>query len=183
MSDVTILLRDMAGDAAQAAANRVNPSQDQLAQLDHPAEDNTWHDVPSTGDLKGQAKGFFKKNAPVSQQDFKDAAGDATQQASPNNTRDPQAMADMGQQDPQGTAGRTDTVGGAISGAQTLRDRASDNIPDEKKDNLNATKEEYKGRAKGYLQDKIPQERRDQTIYRLKKMVVEIQGHQDCKFI
>jgi hypothetical protein len=31
------------------------------------------------------------------------------------------------------------------------------------------------------LKDKMPQERREQTIWRLKKMVVEIQGHQDCE--
>ncbi|MCJ1358566.1 MAG: hypothetical protein MMC33_008566 [Icmadophila ericetorum] len=179
LSDATILLRDMAGDAAQHAANKVNPSQEQLAQLDHPADDNTWHDVPRGGDLKGQAKGFFKKNAPLSQQDLKDAAGDATQEASPNNTRDPQDMANMAQQDPQGAADKTDAAAGAMSGAQTLKDRAMANIPDEHKENLKGAKDEYKGRAKGYINDKIPQERRDQTIYRLKKMVIEIQGHQD----
>jgi hypothetical protein len=27
----------------------------------------------------------------------------------------------------------------------------------------------------------MPQERRDRTIWRLRKMVVEIQGHPDCK--
>ena len=30
-----------------------------------------------------------------------------------------------------------------------------------------------------YLKGKMPEERREQTIWRLKKMVVEIQGHQD----
>ncbi len=30
-----------------------------------------------------------------------------------------------------------------------------------------------------YLKGKMPEERRDQTIWRMKKMVVEIQGHQD----
>ena len=27
----------------------------------------------------------------------------------------------------------------------------------------------------------MPKERREQTVWRLKKMIVEIQGHQDCK--
>jgi len=30
------------------------------------------------------------------------------------------------------------------------------------------------------MKEKLPKERREQGIYRLKKMVVEIQGHQDC---
>jgi len=35
--------------------------------------------------------------------------------------------------------------------------------------------------TKEYLSDKIPKERREQTIWRLKKMVIEVQGHADCK--
>ena len=38
------------------------------------------------------------------------------------------------------------------------------------------------GKSKNYMDQKMPKDRRDQTIWRLKKMVVEIQGHQDCKF-
>lgn len=29
----------------------------------------------------------------------------------------------------------------------------------------------------------MPKERRDQTIWRLKRMIVEIQGHNDCKLV
>lgn len=56
MNDATILIRDIAGDAAEKAASKVNPNEDQLAQIDKPADDNTWHDVPdmSTGNLKNQ---------------------------------------------------------------------------------------------------------------------------------
>ena len=41
--------------------------------------------------------------------------------------------------------------------------------------------QEVADKAKNYLSDKIPKERRDQTIWRLKKMIIEIQGHADCK--
>lgn len=39
---------------------------------------------------------------------------------------------------------------------------------------------EYRDRTREYFKTKVPKERREQIIYRLKKMIVEIQGHQDC---
>ncbi|KAJ5374830.1 hypothetical protein N7517_006836 [Penicillium concentricum] len=38
---------------------------------------------------------------------------------------------------------------------------------------------EYSDKTKSYLSDKIPKERREQTVWRLKKMIIEIQGHAD----
>ena len=186
MSDATILLRDVAGDAAQKAADRVNPSQDQLSQIDHPAEDNTWHDVPdmSRGNIKSQAQGMYNKNKPFSRNDMMDAAGDATQSANPNNSRDPASSADMMARDQQyGTDSGIDGRQGAQTGIQSLRDRANENMPQETQDRVRGMADNTKARTKGYLSEKLPQERRQQTIYRLKKMIVEIQGHQDCKII
>lgn len=40
---------------------------------------------------------------------------------------------------------------------------------------------EYTEKAKSYLAEKMPKERREQAIWRLKKMVIEIQGHADCE--
>lgn len=40
---------------------------------------------------------------------------------------------------------------------------------------------ELADKAKGYMSGKVPRERREQTIWRLKKMIIEIQGHADCK--
>ena len=37
--------------------------------------------------------------------------------------------------------------------------------------------------TKEYLAEKIPKERREQAIWRLKKMVIEVQGHADCKIL
>lgn len=42
-------------------------------------------------------------------------------------------------------------------------------------------KKEYSEKTKNYLSEKIPKERREQTVWRLKKMIIEIQGHADCK--
>ena len=184
VSDATILLRDMVGDAAQKAADRVNPSQEQLSQIDHPAEDNTWHDVPdmSRGNIKSQAQGMYNKNKPFSRNEMMDVAGDANQSANPNSSRDPADSADMMARDQRyGTDSGVDAQQGVQTGMQSMRDRASENIPQETKDRARGMADNTKSRTKGYLSDKLPQERRDQTIYRLKKMIVEIQGHQDCK--
>ena len=50
-------------------------------------------------------------------------------------------------------------------------------MPDETKDKAR----DAKNRSLDYVKGKMPKERREQSIWRLKKMIVEIQGHQDCK--
>ena len=161
MSDATILLRDIAGDAAQNAANRVNPSQDQLSQIDQAADDNTWHDVPdlSRDNLRNQAKGTFNQNKPFSRGDVKDTALNSADQNQTGDGVDPNQA--------------------ASTGVNKLRDQASANVPDETKDKAKGARD----RTMNYAKEKLPKERRDQSIFRLKKMIVEIQGHQDCKRI
>lgn len=180
VSDTTILIRDIAGDAAQNAATRINPSQEQLSQIDNAADDNTWHDNPdlSRGNIKAQLKNQYNQQKPFSRNDAANAAGDATQSAHPSGSRDPTDAADLAARDQQyGTDSGVDAQGGAVAGAQRLRDQASQNVPDETKDRAR----NFGNRSKDYLKEKLPQERRDQTIYRLKKMIVEVQGHQDCE--
>ncbi|KAI4127360.1 MAG: hypothetical protein LQ338_003236 [Usnochroma carphineum] len=156
LNDATILLRDVAGDAAQNAANRVNPSQDELSQIDQAAEDNTWHDVPdlSRENLRNQAKGTYNQNKPFSRGDVKDTANNALNQGQTGDGVDPNQT--------------------AASGTSQLRDKASANVPDEHKDRAN----EFRDRTKNYAKEKLPKERRDQSIFRLKKMIVEIQDQQ-----
>jgi hypothetical protein len=45
----------------------------------------------------------------------------------------------------------------------------------------NSKTKEYADKTKNYLSEKIPKERREQTVWRLKKMIIEIQGHTDCE--
>lgn len=179
MSDASVLLRDIAGDAAQKTATRINPSEDRLNQIDDPADDNTWHDVPnmSAGNLKAQARDQYNKQKPMSRNDIKNAAGDATQTAHPTGSRDPQDAA-MREADArnQGTGSGMDPQAGANQALGNLRGTASQNIPDETKDRARDTK----NRTTEYMRNKVPKERRDQTIYRLKKMIIEIQSHSDC---
>ncbi|KAL9057966.1 MAG: hypothetical protein Q9206_002123 [Seirophora lacunosa] len=157
LSDATILLRDVAGDAAQNAANRVNPSQDELHQIDQPASDNTWHDVPdlSRDNLRNQAKTTMNKNKPMSRDDAKGMAQNAANQGDTGDSVDPNQA--------------------AASGKNQVQDQLSANISDEQKDKA----KNYRDRTMNYAKEKLPKERRDQSIFRLKKMIVEIQGHQD----
>ena len=180
VSDATILLRDVAGDAAQNAATRINPSEDRLGQIDNPAEDNTWHDVPdlSPAALKAQARDQYNKQKPFSKADLQNAQGDATAAAHPSGSRDPADAAALAAQDQQeGTNSGVDPRAGATNAISNLKGTASENVPEETKEKAR----NFQNRTKNYVGSKIPKERRDQTIYRLKKMVVEIQSHSDCE--
>lgn len=170
LSDATILVRDIAGDAATKVAGRVNPTDEQLAQIDRPADDNTWHEVPDLS--KQNLQGQLKSNLPFRKDDAKNAARDVNAAAHPTGSRDPADTADLASREQQqgvNTGLNRDAAAGEA------RNKLSENIPDEHKDRLREQRE----RTRNYLGDKVPQERRDQTIWRLKKMVVEIQGHQD----
>jgi hypothetical protein len=187
LRDVQILLRDIAGDAAQKAADKVNPSEEALRQIDEAAEDNTWHDVPdmSRGNLKSQLKSQYAQNKPFSRGDVQDAAQSA-QDAGTTHAQNASTSDDMTPGDVNAVAGAQE---GARAGVDTLKSKAQQNVPDETQDNAREmkdrareTKENLSQRSKDYLRQKIPQERRDQTMWRLRKMVAEIQGHSDCEY-
>ena len=80
MNDAVLLMRDIAGDAAQKAASNVKPSEEQLAQIDQPAEDNTWHEKPDIAGMKSQ----LQSKMPLSKKDVKESAQDAANTADAN---------------------------------------------------------------------------------------------------
>jgi len=175
VSDASVLARSMVSDAAGKTADRVGPSQDQLDNLDEPAPDDTWHEVPDMS--RERFKQTMQEKNPIKRGDAKKALGDATESAHPGGSRDPGEAADLAARDQQqGTNSGMDAKGGARAGAQALKNTASENIPDEQKDRAR----EYRDRTNNYFKEKMPKERREQTIWRLKKMIVEIQGHSDC---
>ncbi|KAK8154390.1 hypothetical protein BKA80DRAFT_226426 [Phyllosticta citrichinensis] len=179
LNDATILIRSMAGDAATKTAGKVNPTEDQLRQIDEAAADNTWHDAPDIKAMKAKAQERVNKAKSFGKKEADKAAGDATQEAHPAGSRDPTDAADLAAQDQQ-TGGESglDAASGAAAAAaaaQTVTEDAKEKIPDEKKDRA----KEYRERSANYLKSKMPKERREQTIWRLKKMVVEVQAHQD----
>lgn len=166
LDDAMTLVRDMAADAASNAADKARPSEEKLNQIDQPAEDNTWHDVPdlSKENIKSQAQATYNKNKPFSQGDVESAAQKGADQAQQQPTADNQQAAQTG----------------ANAAFQDLKEQARSNIPDETQEHARNARIAVKQNTKNYLSKKMPQERREQSIWRLKKMIVEIQGHSDC---
>ncbi|EGU77468.1 hypothetical protein FOQG_06126 [Fusarium oxysporum f. sp. raphani 54005] len=201
LSDATVLFRDMAGDAATNAAARVRPSQEQLRQIDEPAQDNVWHEAPdfSKDNLKQQAKGFYSGNP---KEDAKDVAAAGINAAAPGQLQqNQQANAQQGTY-PQVTTGtetgnvpsssvpastdaardaarQTDPQAGKSAAKQAAEAKLDNKVDPETKESILQRNEEYRRKARNYFDKKMPQERKDQTIWRLKKMILECQQHED----
>jgi hypothetical protein len=152
LSDATILLRDIAGDAATHTAARINPTEVQLRQINLPAADHEWHDAPdfSKENIKNRFRGKTNQNKPVSRGEMRDISEDATQSG-------------------------VDVQTGLRTGTEDLAQKLEENIPEEQKQRVR----DYRDQTRNYLQSKMPQDRREQVILRLKKMIVEIQSQPD----
>lgn len=140
----------MAGDAATTAASSARPSEEQLAQIDRPAEDNTWHEAPtfSKENWKQQAQGVFKKKKA-------DGAGGTAADGTATATGTAAAVP----ADQLGAPSGAGIQGPPPSGAEVGVDAKE---ASQKKVN------EHQAKLKAYLSKKMPQERRDQTVWRLK---------------
>lgn len=164
MNDASILLRDIAGDAATNAAGKVRPSEDRLAQIDRAADDNTWHDKPdfSKENIRSQIQKNYKGNDP--QQDAQKVAENAATAA----------------QDPSTDSG-VNVAAGVDAAKQSAHEKTGITEQDtaEAKEAANKRAAEYRAKTLEYLKKKVPQERREQTIWRLKKMILECQQHPD----
>ncbi|KAK2012387.1 hypothetical protein LZ32DRAFT_309191 [Colletotrichum eremochloae] len=179
LKDATVLLRDMAGDAATSAAERVRPSGEALQDIDRPAEDNTWHEAPdfSKENFKKQAQGVYKGSLA---DDAREVVNASTQAAHPNGAQNPQDLAATAARDQQqGTSSGVNAQGGLEAARNVIEKKYNENVDDETKEQARQRKEEYRRRAKEYFNKKMPQERKEQTIWRLKKMVLECQQHPD----
>jgi hypothetical protein len=175
VSDASVLIRDIAGDAAVNTANVVKPNEDQLATIDKPAEDNTWHDAPDLS--KDTITNKLKEALPINKKDVDQAVGDASAAAHPSGSRDPNAVADQAQKDAQAGNQSVDPAAGAKAAKDTLLSK----VDDDTKEDAKQTTREYREKTRNYFKGKFPKDRREQTIYRLKKMIVEIQGHSDYR--
>jgi hypothetical protein len=177
VSDSVVLFRDIAGDAAQNAAGTIKPGEDRLNQLDSPADDNTWHESPDLS--KDKLKNQIKSSIPVGKKDAEQVARDAAQGAHPTGSRDPADVAALAQQEQQqGGSTGLDAKSGAQAGVQAAKNKTWDQMSESDKQKVR----EYRQKTREYFNNKVPKERREQIVFRLKKMVVEIQGHQDCEY-
>ncbi|KAL2164305.1 hypothetical protein VTH06DRAFT_3521 [Thermothelomyces fergusii] len=179
LSDATILLRDIAGDAATNAAARVRPSQEDIEQIDRPAQDNTWHDAPdmSKDGVKSKLQKYYHGNP---KEDARAVASEATSEAHPSGASDPRDLASTAAHDRQaGASSGVNAAGGAEAAKDTLKRTVDENVDEETKEKARARRDEYRERARNYFSRKMPRERREQTIWRLKKMILECQQHPD----
>lgn len=171
LSDAAILLRSMAGDAASKTAGKVQPSESDLNQIDRPAEDNVWHENPEL------SKDKLKSKLPFGKKELQDAANAGVSTAHPDGSTDPREAAELAARDQQqGTSSGVDARAGASAAVNILKEKADTGDAGQK---AKDKKREYNERTQNYLKGKMPKERREQTIWRLKKMIVEVQGHSD----
>ena len=186
LSDASILFRDMAADAASSATQTIRPDEEKLNQIDEPAPDHTWHDTPpKPSELLNSAKSQLadRTGGGNLQQAGKEAAGDVSEQTT--GKRDPKEAANTVKS--QGKNADVDAKGGAAQGAKSAANKVQENVDTDKlkeqgRQTAQQAKEtavKAKESAVGYLKEKVPEERRDQTVHRLRKMVVEIQQHDD----
>jgi len=160
LNDAWIIARDIAGDGAQKAASKVRPSEDELSQVDQPAPENTWHEKPDFSKHKDQLTSKFKKNKDKAKKDAGDVADTSAQAGTDGRVE---------------TASDVDANAAVNVGTQQAKEKVSGAVPEETKGRAR----EVTDRTKDYLSRKMPKERREQVTWRLKKMVLEIQGHSD----
>lgn len=152
-SDLGLIGRDMFADAAQFAAGKARPKEEKMATVDHPAPENEFHDDIPESLKKAQKAGDKKEEG---KQDVKDSAVQAVDSADPN------ASTEANKQT-------------AADQAAEARNKLAAKIPEKHKD----LAREHKDKTVNYFKENFPEERRNNFIYRLKKVLVECQRHKD----
>ncbi|KAG6298457.1 hypothetical protein E4U44_001100 [Claviceps purpurea] len=162
LNDSVVIFRDMIGDAATNAAGKIRPSEDELSQVDSAAEDNTWHEKPdfSKENLQKQAKGVYGGDPT---KDAKDVASATQEAAAPHGSKSDKVDSDAAQQTLK----------------SSVQQKVDDNVDPETKEKIKQRNEDYRRKTKEYFNKKMPEERQEQIIFRLKKMVLECQQHPD----
>lgn len=183
LSDIQLIGRDLFARGAIKASEKARPTQDQLSQVDDAAPSD--HFAGATGPTGTNATPQVGGTVGGRQVAHDPKTGntivtnpDGTTRTAGSVGQDAQATA-QAHIDETKTAMATDNPDGT---KKTLKERlvagynsVTDRIPDERKDQAN----EHVERAKNFLRDEFPEDRRDQFIYRLKKVIVECQKHQD----
>ncbi len=157
----------MASDVAVDAADKIRPSQEDLSQVDTPAADNTWHDPPdvSKGTVKGKLHDYYS-SSPRPQ--LSSSSSEETSDVQRGRSRGRTETAAAPEHDHQNVSSSGSSSIGATMATRDSHATLHENVVTEPKDEARARKEELRERAKDYFSRKLPQERRDQTIWRLK---------------
>lgn len=247
LKDIGLLGRDLFANAATKAADAARPSKDELANVDKPAEKNTWiapdgtktglHETPQLNvNLPDGGKVNYNPKDNLRDAQVRDGEGntssagqvadayrqekakveDAAQQYAqggptpaghtasggqgvtdssvPYHKSLPSAgeLADGARQvegDTRAAANEADTrvrrdgaanaADDAVNGRGGLKDRFNNAVPAEHREKAQRQFDQFKQDAQDIIDDEFPEERKEQFIYRLKKVLYEVQQHQD----
>lgn len=116
--------------------------------------------------MKQQFQDVYKGNP---KEDGKAALSQGTSNAHPSGSSDPRDLGNTVAHERQtGTSSGINAQAGASAAVNTLQQKVDENLDDETKEKAKTRADEYRARAKEYFSKKIPQERREQTVWRLK---------------
>ncbi|KAH7327708.1 hypothetical protein B0J17DRAFT_680633 [Rhizoctonia solani] len=199
LSDFGIIGRDLFTRGASKALDSTRPTPEQLAHVDDAAPSDQWkttegrtvgpNETPTlqvknlVGD--GDIQHHPHEGTTVGYNDGtrKDLAGvqddaEALKQQGLRKKEEAKAEGDAHAREVQNRVeGAPDEEKGEVA-KKSLREKVlgvRDRIPQEHKDRAN----DQIDRARDFLRDEFPEERRDQFIYRMKKVIVECQKHED----
>ncbi|KAI0057660.1 hypothetical protein BV25DRAFT_1970625 [Artomyces pyxidatus] len=169
LSDFSVIGRDILARAASHAAESVRPDQDALNNVDRPAPSDQHHphegtEVENDGEVRSGDEAF--NQARDTAYNAKDRAAE-TAQAQANETADQVTDDNV---DPEMKKQ------GLMSRLQGLKNGLSDRIPQEHKD---TARDKVDHSRQVLLEEYFPEDRRDQFIYRGKKVIIECQKHND----
>jgi gas vesicle protein len=194
LSDASIIGRDLFARGAMKAAEKARPTDEQLRLVDDAAPPDQFETSPSQNTYGTDNAGVSKDpNTGVQQAGLAGATvthdpntSSVGVERSDGRTQSGAQVVDEAQDAARAHAQET---ANAVSGdtnpdgtKRTLKDRikagyssVTERIPDEHKDRAR----DHVERTKNFLREEFPEERRDQYIYRLKKVIVECQKHED----
>ncbi|TBU30300.1 hypothetical protein BD311DRAFT_236054 [Dichomitus squalens] len=207
VNDFGVIGRDLLARGAEKVAQNARPSEDALREVDQPGPEHKFvteggreigpnetpvpefqipgtdariaHDPRSDDPTSGTKFKHGDEVKPGDQalneaQQKKDEFEGQAQTEAQRHAQDLQERARVGEppQDEGDVQERKAGIQGKISG---MKDSLLGRVPDEHKDRAR----EHKDRAKNFTEEYFPPERRDQFIYRLKKVVYECQSHDD----
>ncbi|KZO93654.1 hypothetical protein CALVIDRAFT_539829 [Calocera viscosa TUFC12733] len=203
LSDIGLIGRDMFATGAAKVAEATRPDPERMAQVDDAAPSDQWigadgkvHGTDETPALQlnlpgGRSIIQHPKEDLGTGATVRDADGNETSgaeaadkaaakkdQVIEQGTQEARAHAQDVQGEVQANAPEDDQGAQADVAKRSLKDKLrgfKDRIPQEHKDRFN----EQKGKVKDFFDEQFPEERRDQFIWRMKKVVVECQKHDD----
>ena len=155
LSDFRLIGRGIFADAAQNIADRARPPEEDLQQVDEATPTHKFDEQPENVDLSAsRLKEAAVQNTGVSPEAVKPSDAPSTSEAT--------------------TAAAKERSTTPVKKTFASRFKSvSQRVPDEHKERAKAELEN----GKQYFREQFPKERRDQFVYRLKKVVVECQSH------